>query len=137
MIHPPILSLDHIGIAVQDLHAALELYERTFAAKRLELESVPSHKVDVAFISVGDQTIELLAPRSPDSAIAKFLTNRGQGLHHLCFRVPDIVKALEFYRQQGVQLIDSAPRPGSRGMQVAFLHPKSCGGVLWELAEAT
>lgn len=126
--------LDHIGIAVRSLDERRNVYE----ALGLELsgeETVAEQKVRVAFLPVEGSRIELLEPTAPDSPIAGFLEKRGEGLHHLCFRVDDIVAAMARLRAQGLALLSAEPQTGAHGARVCFIHPKSTGGVLIELWE--
>jgi methylmalonyl-CoA epimerase len=129
-------ALDHVGIAVHSLDDALPVFESITGGKGHGRERVERQGVEVVFLGSGDGKLELLAPTRDDSAIAKFLARRGPGMHHLCYRVGDIVAELERYRAAGAQLIDEAPRPGAAGHRVAFIHPKSTGGVLVELLQA-
>jgi len=131
-----IQRIDHIGIAVSDLDAAVQLYRTLFGRGPDSLEDVEDQKVRTAFFEAGESSVELLAPTADDSPIAKFLARRGDGIHHVCFTVPDLERALTDLRQQGVRLIDATPRTGTHGKRIAFLHPKSTGGVLIELSEA-
>lgn len=128
-------KIDHIGIAVQDLQDAIALYTGIFGRGPDALEEVADQKVQTAFFSAGESHIELLYPTSDDSPIARFLQKRGPGIHHICFAVPDIRASLQDYEALGITLIDSQPRSGAHGKRVAFLHPKSTGGVLMELAD--
>ena len=130
-------TLDHVGVAVQSLDEALPLFESLTGARGSGRERVESQGVEVVFVGSGPGRLELLAPTGPDSPVAKFLARRGPGMHHLCYRVPDIAAALESFRSEGYELIDQAARPGAHGHRVAFLHPRSTGGVLIELVEAT
>ena len=129
-------KLDHIGIAVEDLDAAIQTYE-TFGFAVESIEDVPGFGVKVAFLPMESGNVELVQPVNDDSAMAKFLQNRGGGIHHLCFEVIDIRLALKRLEEAGVELIDRVPRHGAHGALVAFLHPKSTGGVLIELSEKT
>ena len=127
-------KLDHIGIAVEDLDAAIETYETLgFAVE--SIEDVPGFGVKVAFLPMESGNMELVQPVNDDSAMAKFLQKKGGGIHHLCFEVSDIRMALKSLENAGVELIDKMPRNGAHGTLVAFLHPRSTGGVLIELAE--
>lgn len=129
-----ILKIDHLGIAVKSIDESL----RAFRALGFELEGqhdVPTEKVKTAFLPVGDSHLELLEPTDPTSAIAKFLDKRS-GLHHVCVQVDDIHEALRLLKERDVQLLDEAPRVGAGGCQVAFVHPRSAGGVLLELKQA-
>ncbi|MBM4404238.1 MAG: methylmalonyl-CoA epimerase [Candidatus Cloacimonetes bacterium] len=124
--------ISHIGIAVSDLDAGIALYQKLgFTLEAIE--EVPSQKVKVAFFPCGNTRLELLAPTSEDSPIAKFIEKRGEGIQHLAFAVDDLPASLTEMEEQGVQLIDKEPRPGAHGAQIAFLHPRSTGGVLIEL----
>jgi methylmalonyl-CoA epimerase len=129
-------KLDHIGIAVKSIDAAKKIYE-DLGLTIAHVESVETQKVRTAFLSVGDANLELLEPSSPDSTIAKFIEKRGEGIHHICFRVDDIEAHLAHLRERGYRLIDEAPVPGAHGCRVAFLHPAAGNGVLIELSEKT
>ena len=130
-------ALDHVGIAVHSLDESLPVFESITGGKGYGRERVESQGVEVVFLGEGDGRLELLAPTRDDSAVAKFLAKRGPGMHHLCYRVADVAAELERYRQAGAQLIDQAPRPGAAGHLVAFIHPKSTGGVLTELLQSS
>ena len=129
-----VTQIDHLGIAVQDLETAAEVYQ-AMGLSIAKIVDVPEQKVRVAFIPVGESTIELVQPTSEDSPVARHLEKRGEGMHHLALQVEDISAALAELRGQGMQLVDETPRQGAEG-QVAFLHPKSTGHVLIELVEA-
>ncbi|HET7234347.1 MAG TPA: methylmalonyl-CoA epimerase [Longimicrobium sp.] len=129
--------LHHVGIAVHSLDESLALFESITGGKGHGREVVESQGVEVVFIGHGPGRLELLAPTRDDSGVAKFLARRGPGMHHLCYEVADIEAELDRYRESGAQLIDQAPRPGAAGHLVAFLHPKSTGGVLVELLQAS
>lgn len=129
-------ALDHVGIAVHSLDDSLPLFESITGGKGHGREVVEAQGVEVVFLGSGDGRLELLAPTRDDSAVAKFLARRGPGMHHLCYRVADVAAELERYRAAGAQLIDEAPRTGAAGHLVAFIHPKSTGGVLTELLQA-
>lgn len=131
-----LLKVDHIGVAVQDLATARALWEGKLGFQAHTVEEVPSQKVRVAFLPLAGVKFELLEPTSPDSTIAKFLTNRGPGLHHVAYEVPDIRAALAEAKAQGLQLIDHEPRQGAAGKLVAFLHPRNTGGVLTEFVQS-
>jgi len=129
-----IKKIDHIGIAVKNLDEAVEIYKKLgFELK--EIEEVAEQKVKVAMLPAGESKIELLEATSEDSAIAKFLEKRGEGIHHIAVGVEDIEKALENAKNNGLQLIDEKPRIGAGGKKVAFVHPKSTKGVLLEFVE--
>ena len=127
--------IDHIGVAVEDLDAAIALYEGSFEMDLAHRETVESQGVEAVLLDVGDGHVELLRPLGPDTAVGKFLERKGPGLHHVAYAVDDIGAALEQIRNAGIELIDSEPRQGIRGSLVAFLHPKSTGSVLTEIVE--
>ena len=126
-------TLDHIGIAVRSLDAA-KIYE-ALGLSIEHVETVETQGVRTAFLAAGDATIELLEPTGPQSAVAKFIEKRGEGIHHICFRVVDIEAHLARLKQQGYRLINETPVPGAHGCRVAFLHPAAGNGVLIELSE--
>jgi methylmalonyl-CoA/ethylmalonyl-CoA epimerase len=128
-------EVDHVAIAVNDLDSAVAFYEETFGAAVVHREVVERDGVEEALLAVADSYIQLLTPTSDESTVAKFLAQRGEGLHHVGFRVEDCAVALKAAQDAGVRSIDQAPRPGSRGTTVAFLHPKSALGTLIELVE--
>ena len=128
-------KIDHIGVAVESLDAAVPFYRDVLGLESLGVEEVPSQKVRVAMFAVGEARIELLEPTSPDSPIAGFLEKRGQGIHHIAYRVDSASSAVERLIGLGVEMIDKAPRPGAGGSMIAFVHPKSSGKVLTELCE--
>lgn len=128
------VTIDHLGIAVKDLAAAERLFGTLLGSAPGGREEVPSERVKVAFFQVGESRLELLEPTGPESAIAKALDKRGEGIHHLCLRVPDIEAEVARLRAAGFQFVGDAPRPGSGGHRVAFIHPKSAGGILVELS---
>lgn len=126
--------ISHIGIAVKDLDEGIAFYQKM--GLTLEgVEEVPSQKVKVAFFPVGDTRIELLAATSEDSPIAKFIEKKGEGIQHMAFAVDDLPEALKYSEDEGIRLIDKEPRPGAHKADIAFLHPKSTGGVLIELCK--
>jgi methylmalonyl-CoA/ethylmalonyl-CoA epimerase len=127
--------IDHIGVAVEDLDAAIELYEKSFEMRLAHREVVESQGVEAVLLDVGDGHVELLRPLGPDTAVGKFLSRKGAGLHHVAYAVDDIDAALERLSAAGVELIDSEARVGIRESRVAFLHPRSTGGVLTEIVE--
>lgn len=129
-----IQGVDHIGIAVASIEEARVFYE-SMGLEVEEIEEVPHEKVRVAMIPCGDTKIELLEPTAPDSAIARFLQQRGPGIHHLCFRSSDIQKDDATLRERDYRLLRAEPSPGAQNSLVQFVHPKSAGGVLVELAE--
>lgn len=129
-------ALDHVGIAVHSLDESLPVFESITGCKGHGRERVERQGVEVVFLGTGEGRLELLAPTRDDSAVAKFLARRGPGMHHLCYRVGDVAAELDRYRAAGAQLIDEVPRPGAAGHLVAFVHPRSTGGVLVELLQA-
>lgn len=129
------MKIDHIGIAVKSLEEAKGLYTRVLGLEWEQDEEVHTEAVRVSFLKTGESHIELLEALSDDSAIARFIDKKGEGIHHLAFAVDDIGAALEKARVEGYQLIDESPRKGAGGKLVAFLHPKSTNGVLIELCQ--
>ena len=127
--------IDHIGVAVTDLEAAVGLYERTYAMPLVHRETVAEQGVEAVLFDVGENHVELLSPLTPDTPVGRFLARRGDGLHHVAYQVADIDATLAALRADGVRLIDAAPRTGIRGSRVAFLHPSASGGVLTEIVE--
>jgi methylmalonyl-CoA/ethylmalonyl-CoA epimerase len=127
--------IDHVGVAVSDLDRAIALYEQTFGMPLVHRETVEEQGVEAALLDVGDGHVELLSPLGPETVVGKFVEKRGDGLHHVAYRVDDIDGVLAELKGAGVDLIDSEARIGIRGSRVAFLHPKSTGGVLTELVE--
>lgn len=127
--------IDHIGVAVEDIDAAIALYGDSFEMELAHRETVESQGVEAVLLDVGDGHVELLAPLGPDTPVGKFMAKNGAGLHHVAYAVDDIDTALERIAAAGVQLIDSEPRTGIRDSRVAFLHPRSTGGVLTEIVE--
>ncbi len=125
--------IDHLGVATQDASELVALFKNLFGFETSASEDLGPHRI--RFIETGDTTIELVEPISPESAIAKFLRNRGPGLHHICLRVPDIAAAMAGLREKGVRFIDETPRAGAHGSQIAFIHPTSAGGLLVELKQ--
>ena len=127
--------IDHIGVAVEDLDAALALYERDFAIELVHRETVESQGVEAVLLDVGENHVELLAPLGEDTPVGKFLAKKGPGLHHVAYQVTDIEATLASLRDSGVRLIDETPRTGIRSSKVAFLHPASTGAVLTEIVQ--
>lgn len=127
--------IEHIGIAVSDLTRSVELYEKVFGLKCYNIEEVTDQKVRTAFFMVGQTKIELLEATSPESPVAKFIAKKGEGIHHIAFAVTGLEEGLKHADSQGIRLIDSNPRKGAEGLDIAFLHPGSTGGVLIELCE--
>jgi len=127
--------LDHIGIAVESIAESRRPYEAMGLTVEGE-EEVPGQGVRVAFLPVGDERLELLEPTTPDSPIARHLARRGPGLHHICLKVTDIRRSMAELRERGFELLSEEPQPGAHGCLVAFVHPRSTGGVLLELSQA-
>jgi methylmalonyl-CoA epimerase len=128
-------EIDHIAIAVKDLEAAIDYYRRAFGAEVDHREIVESDGVEEALLKVAESYIQLLTPTRPDSPVAKAIEKRGEGLHHIGYRVADCAAALDAMLAAGATAIDKAPRPGSRGTTVAFIHPKGSFGTLIELVQ--
>ncbi len=127
--------IDHIGVATDDLDASLALYEGSMAMPLAHRETVEEQGVEAVLLDVGDCHVELLSPLGPDTPVGKFLERKGPGLHHVAYRVDDINATLTKLADAGIELIDSEPRTGIRNSQVAFLHPRSTGGVLTEIVQ--
>lgn len=127
--------IDHVAIAVHDLEAAIDYYRRAFGAEVTHRERIESDGVEEALIRIADSYVQLLEPTSEDSPVAKFLARRGEGMHHVGYRVENCAAALAAVRAAGGTAIDEVPRPGSRGTTVAFVHPKGAFGTLIELVE--
>ena len=127
--------IDHIGLAVADLEAAIMLHQRTYAMALVHRETVPEQGVEAVLLDVGENHVELLRPLADDTPVGKFLARRGPGLHHVAYQVTDVEATLDSLRAAGVRLIDETPRVGIRGSRVAFLHPASSGGVLTEIVQ--
>ncbi len=129
-----IKHISHIGIAVKNLDEAIEVYEK-LGLQLESIEEVPSQMVKVAFFPCGETRLELLMPTSPESPIAKFIENRGEGIQHIALAVDNVTEELNKAKENGFRLIDTQPRPGSHNSEIAFLHPKSTLGVLIELCQ--
>lgn len=127
--------IDHVGVAVEDVDAAIELYEEGFEMQLVHRERVAEQGVDAALLDVGEGHVELLAPLGPDTPVGKFIARNGPGLHHVAYAVEDIDAELVRLAAAGIELIDSEPRTGIRASRVAFIHPRSTGGVLTEIVE--
>jgi methylmalonyl-CoA/ethylmalonyl-CoA epimerase len=130
-----ITRISHIGVAVKDLDPVKKLYAENLNLNAHHEEVVESQKVKVSFLKVGETNIELLLATSPDSAVAKFVENKGEGFHHIAFEVEDIASAVEELQAAGVKMIDAKPREGAHGALVAFIHPKATHGMLIELVQ--
>jgi methylmalonyl-CoA/ethylmalonyl-CoA epimerase len=128
-------DIDHVGIAVADLETAVEWHRHAFGLEPSYRERVEDQGVDEALFAIGSSFIQLLGALGPDTPVGAFLAHRGPGLHHVAYRVDDIEEALRHLHAEGVRLIDDHGRPGSRGTTVAFVHPRSAGGVLLELVQ--
>lgn len=127
--------IDHIGVAVEDLDAAIALHEATYGMALVHRETVPEQGVEAVLLDVGENHIELLAPLGEDTPVGKFLAKRGPGLHHIAYQVPDIDATLATLAEAGLPLIDKQPRVGIGGSRVAFLEPKGTGRVLTEIVQ--
>ena len=128
-------EIDHVAIAVRDLEAAIAYYRDTYGAEVTHREVVHSDGVEEALVKVAESYIQLLTPTTDDSPVAKYLDKRGEGIHHIAYRVDDCAAALDAVKQSGGQVIDQQPRPGSRNTTVAFVHPKGAFGTLVELVQ--
>jgi methylmalonyl-CoA/ethylmalonyl-CoA epimerase len=127
--------IDHVGVAVEDLDAAIALYENQFEMPLVHRETVEAFGVEAVLFDVGESHVELISPLDAESGVAKFLAKNGPGLHHVAYAVSDIEATLAELGEQGVELIDKEPRTGIRNRRVAFLHPRSTGGVLTEIVQ--
>ncbi|MEJ7718126.1 MAG: methylmalonyl-CoA epimerase [Thermoleophilaceae bacterium] len=127
--------IDHVGVAVEDLDQAVALYRERFGMTEQHRETVEEFGVEAVLLEIGDGHVELLQPLSAESGVGKFLARNGPGMHHVAYQTDDIDATLERVRTAGVEAIDEQPRTGIRGSRVAFLHPRSTGGVLTELVE--
>ncbi len=127
--------VDHIGVAVEDLDASLELYERDYGMTLVHREIVAEQGVEAVLLDVGENHIELLAATGPDTPVGKFIAKNGPGMHHVAYQVDDIEATLAALKQAGLRLIDETPRIGIRNSRVAFLHPKTAGGLLTEIVQ--
>jgi methylmalonyl-CoA/ethylmalonyl-CoA epimerase len=128
-------DIDHVGLAVSDLEKAVEHYRKAFGVEPAHRETVPDQGVEEVLFRVGTSFIQLLGALGPDTPVGRFLDRRGEGVHHVAYRVQDVAAALAHLREAGIPLVDEVPRPGSRGTMVAFVHPKGMGGVLVELVQ--
>jgi methylmalonyl-CoA/ethylmalonyl-CoA epimerase len=132
-----ITGIEHIGLAVKNLDESIKFYENIFGLKCYRIEEVKDQKVKTAFFQVGETKIELLESTEPDGPIGKFISKRGEGVHHIAFAVDNVSEELGALALKGVQLIDNRPRNGAEELQIGFLHPKSTFGVLTELCSKT
>jgi methylmalonyl-CoA/ethylmalonyl-CoA epimerase len=128
-------EVDHVGIAVRDLEAAVTLYRAVLGTEPAHRETVPDQGVEEVLFQVGSSYVQLLSALDPDTPVGRFLERKGEGVHHVGYRVPDVAAALEVLRAKGIPVVDETPRPGSRGTTVAFAHPNGFTGVLVELVQ--
>ena len=128
-------KINHIAIAVNNIEEAAKFYQNVLGLNLSGIEMVATQKTRVGFFKIGESNIELVQPAEPDSPLVKFLETKGQGIHHICFEVDDVEAEVKAYIEKGTTLIDQKPRPGAHNTKVAFIHPKSSGGVLIELCE--
>ena len=127
--------IDHIGVAVADLDAAIELHTERYGMPLVHRETIAAQGVEAALLDVGESHVELLSPLGDETPVGRFLAKNGPGLHHVAYAVEDVDAALRSLREQGLRAIDETPRAGIRGSRIAFLHPKTAGGVLTELVQ--
>jgi methylmalonyl-CoA epimerase len=135
MLSGMLSGIDHVGIVVEDLDAAIAHYQGVLAMPLVHRETIIEQGVDAALLDVGESHVELITPLDPESPVGRFLAKRGDGLHHVAYRVASVDRTLGELAASGVRLIDRTPRTGMRGSRVAFLHPSSTGGVLTEIVE--
>ena len=128
-------TIDHIGLAVTDIAEAVALYQSQFGVHEWEIIELPERHMRVAITIIGTSMVELIAPTAPEAAFAKYLAEKGPGMHHIAYRVADITAALATLKAQGLRLVDEFPRPGLHGTLVAFVHPKATMGTLIELVQ--
>lgn len=128
-------KINHVAVAVNNLEEATKFYEEVLGLTLSGVEIVTSQKTKVGFFKIGESNIELVQPSAPDSPLTKYLENKGQGIHHICFEVDDVEAEVKTFIEKGATLIDQKPRPGAHNTKVAFVHPKSSNGVLIELCE--
>ncbi|RLT22713.1 MAG: methylmalonyl-CoA epimerase [Chloroflexi bacterium] len=128
-------TIDHIGLAVTDIAEAVALYQTQFGVQEWEIIELPERHMRVAITTIGTSMVELIAPTAPEAAFAKYLAEKGPGMHHIAYRVADITAALATLKAQGLRLVDEVPRPGLHGTLVAFVHPKATMGTLIELVQ--
>ena len=130
-----IKRIDHIAIVVEDIEGALGFWRDTLGLDLSQVLAVPEQQASIAFLPTGDSEVELVQPTTTESGLARFLTKRGPGIHHICFEVDDLAQTLTDLKARGVRLIDETPKAGAGGKQLAFIHPESANGVLVELYE--
>jgi len=128
-------AIDHVGIAVEEIDAALETYTGTFGMALLHRQRVPEHGVELAMLAAGEGHVELVAPLASDTPVGRFIGARGPGLHHVAYRVADIEETMATLRERSVEMIDETPRAGALDSRIAFLHPRGAGGVLTEIVQ--
>ena len=128
-------TIDHIGLAVTDIAEAVTFYQSQFGVQEWEIIELPERHMRVAVTTIGTSMVELIAPTAPEAAFAKYLAEKGPGMHHIAYRVADITAALATLKAQGLRLVDEVPRPGLHGTLVAFVHPKATMGTLIELVQ--
>ena len=128
-------TIDHLGLAVTDIAEAVALYQTQFGVQEWEIIELPERHMRVAITTIGTSMVELIAPTAPEAAFAKYLAEKGPGMHHIAYRVADITAALATLKAQGLRLVDEVPRPGLHGTLVAFVHPKATMGTLIELVQ--
>lgn len=129
------MKLEHIGIAVEDLGVSNELFQKLLGKEHYKIENVESEGVATSFFSVGDSKVELLEAKNEESAISKFLSKKGEGVHHLAFKVNDILSEMNRLEKAGFELLNAEPKAGADGKLICFLHPKTTNGVLIELCQ--
>jgi methylmalonyl-CoA epimerase len=130
-----VFKISHVGVAVEDLAGALELWEKALGLEVVARETLPDMGLNTAKLRLGEADVELLESTDPAGPVGKFIAARGPGIHHICVEVEDVARALAELRAAGYRLLDEEPRTGAGGAKIAFVHPKSCGGVLLELTE--
>lgn len=130
------MRLHHVGLAVANLEEAIALYRDVFGAELIDRQQNEKEGLEAAFLKLGDSELELMAPLRPDSPVGKFVAKRGPGMHHVAFAVSDLDRSMTEARQAGLELVDPEPRLGMHGSRIAFIHPRSTGGVLTELVES-
>lgn len=128
-------AIDHVGIAVEDLEASVDHYRRTLGVEPVHRERVEDQGVEEVLFAVGESFVQLLGALGPETPVGRALASRGPGVHHVAYRVDDVAAALDHLRSEGARLVDERPRAGSRNTRIAFVHPRSMGGVLVELVE--
>lgn len=129
------IKIHHLGIAVQDLQGTTDLFQTLLGLQLEHTEEVPSEKARVSFFPVGESSLELVQPTDPSSTLSKYMEKRGPGIHHVCLEVEDIEALMTTLKARGVKLVNEQPTPGAHGAKVAFIHPKSAGGILIELRQ--